>query len=181
MKAFLRLRRSASLGRVESVLASRASVAEQPCSLSLASDCREGYLVAMPGDARVFVFDHVSVGVEDLERAARFYDACLAPLGYVQLWRNARSAGYGPEGYEAEAPFAIVASEVGAKPPGRGFHVAFVAPSREAVDRFHAEAVSQGGVDEGPPGIRENYDPGYYAAFVRDPDGHRLEAVLHER
>ena len=57
----------------------------------------------------------------------------------------------------------------------------FVARSREAVDGFHAEALRTGGVDDGPPGIRENYDPGYYAAFVRDPDGHRLEAVLHER
>ena len=56
-----------------------------------------------------------------------------------------------------------------------------MAPRREAVDRFHAEALSKGGVDERPPGVRENYDPGYYASFVRDPDGHRLEAVLHER
>ncbi len=71
----------------------------------------------MPKDARVFVFDHVSVGVENLERAAEFYDACLAPLGYVRLAQNARSVGYGPEGYEAEAPFAIVASGPDAKAP----------------------------------------------------------------
>ena len=134
----------------------------------------------MPKDARVFVFDHMSLGVRDLARALQFYDACLAPLGYVRLWRNTRSAGYGPEGYTAEAPFALVASGPDAAPPSGGFHLAFVAPSREAVDRFHAEALSNGGVDQGPPGIRENYDPGYYAAFVRDPDGHRLEAVLHE-
>ncbi|WP_437821550.1 VOC family protein [Sorangium sp. So ce1078] len=126
------------------------------------------------------MFDHVSLGVENLDRAAEFYDACLAPLGYVRLCRNARSVGYGPEGYEAEAPFAIVEAGAEAKGPGRGFHVAFVAPSREAVDRFHAAALGNGGIDEGPPGIRENYDPGYYASFVRDPDGHRLEAVLHE-
>ena len=148
--------------------------------MSLASDGREGYLASMPRDARVFVFDHVSVGVENLERAMAFYDACLAPLGQVRLWQNARAAGYGPEGYQAEAPFAIVVSGPDASPPGRGFHLAFVAPSREAVHRFHAEALRNGGVDEGPPGIRESYDPGYYAAFVRDPDGHRLEAVLHE-
>jgi catechol 2,3-dioxygenase-like lactoylglutathione lyase family enzyme len=135
----------------------------------------------MPRDERVFVFDHVSVGVADLERATAFYDACLAPLGYVRLWRSARAVGYGPVGYQAEAPFALVASGSDASPPGRGFHLAFVAPSREAVDRFHAEGLSKGGADEGRPGIRENYDPGYYAAFVRDPDGHRLEAVLHER
>jgi catechol 2,3-dioxygenase-like lactoylglutathione lyase family enzyme len=127
------------------------------------------------------VFDHVSVGVENLERSVAFYDACLGALGHVRLWRNARSAGYGPPGYEGEAPFALVACGPDAKPPGRGFHLALVAPSRAAVDRFHAEALRKGGVDEGPPGIRENYDPGYYASFVRDPDGHRLEAVLHER
>jgi catechol 2,3-dioxygenase-like lactoylglutathione lyase family enzyme len=147
----------------------------------LASEQRQGYIVAMARDARVFVFDHISVGVENLERAAVFYDACLAPLGYVQLWRSARAVGYGPQGYTAEAPFAIVTSGPDVTAPGRGFHLAFVAPSREAVDRFHAEALGQGGVDEGPPGIRENYDPGYYAAFVRDLDGHRLEAVLHEQ
>jgi len=127
------------------------------------------------------VFDHLSVGVENLDRAAIFYDASLAPLGYVRLWRNARSAGYGPEGFKGQAPFAILESGPEAKSPGRGFHIAFVARSREAVDRFHAAALSAGGVDEGQPGIRENYDPGYYAAFVRDLDGHRLEAVLHER
>lgn len=135
----------------------------------------------MSRDSRVFVFDHLSVGVSDLDRAASFYDACLAPLGYVQLWRNARSVGYGPDGYRGEAPFAIVESGSDAKPPGRGFHLAFVAPSRGAVDCFHAAALSNGGADEGSPGVRENYDPGYYAAFVRDLDGHRLEAVVHEQ
>jgi catechol 2,3-dioxygenase-like lactoylglutathione lyase family enzyme len=127
----------------------------------------------------VFVFDHVSVGVSDLERAASFYDACLAPLGHVRLWQNARSVGYGPHEYRADAPFAIVESGSDAR-PGRGVHLAFVASSRAAVDGFHAAALRHGGVDEGSPGIRENYDPGYYAAFVRDPDGHRLEAVVHE-
>ena len=95
----------------------------------------------MHKDARVFVFDHISIGVEDLDRAAEFYDACLSPLGYVRLWRTARAVGYGPEGYEAEAPFAIVATGPDAKAPGRGSHLAFVAPSREAVDRFHAAAL----------------------------------------
>jgi catechol 2,3-dioxygenase-like lactoylglutathione lyase family enzyme len=127
------------------------------------------------------VFDHLSIGVEDLDRAAAFYDAALAAIGYVRLSQNARSVCYGPAGFEGEAPFAILASGPEAKPPGPGFHLAFVAPTRDAVDRFHAAALGAGGVDEGPPGIRENYDPGYYAAFVRDPDGHRLEAVLHER
>jgi catechol 2,3-dioxygenase-like lactoylglutathione lyase family enzyme len=134
----------------------------------------------MPRDARVFVFDHVSLGVADLDRAVQFYDACLAPLGLVRLWRAPRAAGYGPEGYAAEAPLALVYAGDEAHAPGRGSHLALVAPSRAAVDGFHAAALAHGGLDEGPPGVREHYDPGYYAAFVRDPDGHRLEAVLHE-
>ena len=134
----------------------------------------------MPRDPRVFVFDHVSIGVVSLARAAAFYDACLAPLGLVPLWRQARAVGYGPEGYSAEAPFAVLEGGSDANAPGRGAHLAFVAPSRTAVDRFHAEALRTGGTDDGPPGIRAHYDPGYYAAFVRDPDGHRVEAVVHE-
>ncbi len=127
------------------------------------------------------MFDHLSIGVRNLDRAAAFYDASLAPLGYERLWRTARGVGYGPEGFEGEAPFAIVETGSEARPPDPAFHIAFVAPSRQAVDGFHRAALSAGGVDEGRPGIRDNYDPGYYAAFVRDLDGHRVEAVLHER
>jgi len=126
------------------------------------------------------VFDHISIGVAELDRAARFYDAALRPLGFVPLWRQARAVGYGPPGFEGEAPFAIVAAGTDAGAPGRGFHLAFAAPDRRAVDRFFAAALEAGGLDDGPPGIRERYDPGYYAAFVRDPDGHRVEAVVHE-
>jgi catechol 2,3-dioxygenase-like lactoylglutathione lyase family enzyme len=126
------------------------------------------------------VLDHLSVGVENLERAAAFYDAALGALGYVRLSHNPRHVAYGPEGFTGEAPFAILAMGAEVKAPRGGFHLAFAAPSREAIDRFHAAALAAGGVDEGPPGIRENYNPGYYAAFVRDLDGHRLEAVLHE-
>ena len=126
------------------------------------------------------MFDHLSLGVADLDRAAAFYDAALAPLGYVRLWRTGRAVGYGPAGFVGEAPLAFIQHGPDARPPGEGFHLALAAPTREAVNSFHAAALATGGVDEGPPGIRENYDPGYYAAFVRDPDGHRLEAVLHE-
>jgi catechol 2,3-dioxygenase-like lactoylglutathione lyase family enzyme len=127
------------------------------------------------------MFDHLSIGVADLARSAMFYDAVLGALGHVRLGENARSVVYGPPGFTGEAPFAILAGGPEARPPGPGAHLAFAAPSREAVDRFHAAALSTGGIDEGAPGIRQNYNPGYYAAFVRDPDGHRLEAVLHER
>jgi catechol 2,3-dioxygenase-like lactoylglutathione lyase family enzyme len=127
------------------------------------------------------MFDHLSLGVADLDRAVAFYDAALGALGQVRLWRTARAAGYGPEGFTGEAPLAVIQHGADARAPGPGFHLALAARSREAVDRFHAAALATGGVDEGLPGIREHYDPGYYAAFVRDPDGHRLEAVLHER
>ena len=127
------------------------------------------------------MFDHLSLGVTDLDRSAAFYDAALAALGYVRLTQNARHVSYGPEGFTGEPPFAILAAGAEASAPGRGFHLAFTARSREAVDRFHAAAVRAGAIDEGGPGIRDNYNPGYYAAFVRDLDGHRLEAVLHER
>lgn len=127
------------------------------------------------------VFDHVSLGVHDLDRAVAFFDACLEPLGLVRLWRVARAAGYGPPGFVGEAPFAIVLGAAQAAAPGLGTHFAFAAGSRVAVDRFFEAAVREGAVDDGPPGIREHYDAGYYAAFVRDLDGHRLEAVFHER
>jgi catechol 2,3-dioxygenase-like lactoylglutathione lyase family enzyme len=127
------------------------------------------------------IFDHVSLGVSDLDRAVALYDACLEPLGLVRLWRAPRAAGYGPPGFEGEAPFALVLAGADARAPGKGTHFAFTAPSCDAVDRFFDAAVRLGAVDEGPPGIREHYDPGYYAAFVRDLDGHRLEAVFHER
>lgn len=123
------------------------------------------------------MFDHLSLGVTDLDRAIAFYDAALAPLGIVRLWATPRAAGYGPPGFTGEAPFAILSGGSG---PAPRFHLAFAAKDRSQVDGFHAGALAAGGTDDGPPGIRESYDPGYYAAFVLDPDGHRLEAVVHE-
>lgn len=124
------------------------------------------------------MFDHLSIGVTDLEHSAAFYAAVLEPLGIVELGRNPRSVVYGPPGFEGEAPLGII--RVDAPPTSAAFHLALSATTRDAVDAFHAAALAHGGRDDGPPGIREHYDPGYYAAFVLDPDGHRLEAVLHE-
>lgn len=126
------------------------------------------------------MYDHISLGVSDLERAVTFYDAALAPLGYVRLWIQPRAAGYGLPGFAGEAPFAIIRFGDDMRVPEPGLHLAFAATSRDEVDGFHAAAVANGGTCDGPPGIREHYNPGYYAAFVVDPDGHRLEAVLHE-
>ncbi len=126
------------------------------------------------------MFDHLSIGVRDLARSGAFYDAVLAPLGHVRTSFNDRHVCYGPKGFSfGEAPFAILPAQDVPVPPR--LHIAFAATSRDQVDQFHAAAIANGGTDDGAPGIRHNYNPGYYAAFVIDPDGHRLEVVLHER
>ena len=118
------------------------------------------------------MFNHVSVGTRDLERAARFYDAALGALGYRRTMSESFGCAWGVEWPE----FWATLPEDGEAAAGNGVHVAFIAPSREAVDAFHAAALAEGGSDAGAPGLRD-YTPNYYAAFVRDPDGNKLEAV----
>jgi catechol 2,3-dioxygenase-like lactoylglutathione lyase family enzyme len=122
---------------------------------------------------------HVSLGVTDLDRAARFYDAVLEPLGLVRVWEETSAVeaaiGYGPPG---QPDVIALKQRPAAQPPGPGFHLALSAPDRDAVERFHAAALAHGGSDEGAPGVRPHYGPEYFAAFVSDPDGHRLEAVI---
>jgi catechol 2,3-dioxygenase-like lactoylglutathione lyase family enzyme len=125
------------------------------------------------------VLDHISLGVRDLARAASFYDTVLSALGYVRLWSNNRGVGYGRPGMRDE-PFAIFVVGDGASPPGAGWHLALTAANRQGVDGFHAAALRAGGISEGEPGLRPQYGPGYYAAFVRDLDGYKIEAVCHE-
>jgi len=126
---------------------------------------------------------HLSLGVADMERAAVFYDATLAPLGYVRVWSDLRpgeanqAVGYGLPG--CGDALALKHRPNGQRPPGPGFHVAFAAPGREAVDAFHLTALQHGGRDNGAPGLRAHYGPHYYAAFVIDPDGHNIEAVFN--
>ena len=120
------------------------------------------------------MFDHISFGVRDIKRAKAFYDAALGPLGYACLSEGADSLGYGKDG----VAFWLSATELPvAADPKSGLHVCFSAPSRESVARFHAAALANGGRDNGKPGIRADYAPNYYAAFVIDPDGYRLEAL----
>jgi catechol 2,3-dioxygenase-like lactoylglutathione lyase family enzyme len=125
------------------------------------------------------MIDHLSLGVSDLARAGAFYDAVLATLGYVRVLTHERAFGWGALGARDEA-FAILAAGERTKAPGEGCHVAFSAPHRQAVDSFHSIALRHGATDEGGPGPRPKYGPRYYAAFVRDLDGYRLEAVCHE-
>ena len=117
---------------------------------------------------------HVSLGVRDLARAGGFYDAALASLGWVRLWDAPQGLGYGPPGGGEKLN---LFPHPDARPPGPGFHLAFDAPDRAAVDAFHAAALGAGGGDNGAPGLRARYGPTYYAAFVVDPEGHHLETV----
>ncbi len=121
------------------------------------------------------MLSHLSFGVEDLARAAAFYEAALAPLGFVCVWRNERGAGFGKPG--GNDRLALFARPGEARAPGAGFHLCFEAKSPDAVDAFHAAALAAGGTGAGAPGPRPHYSPTYYAAFVIDPDGHKLEAV----
>lgn len=117
---------------------------------------------------------HLSFGVSDLERAASFYDRILAPLGYVRIFTRSHAVGFGEQGGQDKLTLFAKPGQVVA--PGPGFHLAFDAPSREAVDAFHASALAAGGRDCGDPGLRLNYGPTYYAAFVIDLDGYKPEA-----
>jgi catechol 2,3-dioxygenase-like lactoylglutathione lyase family enzyme len=120
---------------------------------------------------------HMSFGVSDLERSAAFYDAVLAPLGYVRVWTDATAIGYGEPG--GGDKLAIKLRKEGVVAPGPGFHLALAAPDQQAVARFHEAALAQGGQDNGAPGLRPHYGPDYFAAFVIDPDGYRIEAVVN--
>jgi catechol 2,3-dioxygenase-like lactoylglutathione lyase family enzyme len=117
---------------------------------------------------------HLSIGVRDPEQAGRFYDAVMAPIGWVRLWTEPGGLGYGPPGGEDRL---ALFRKPDAHPPGPGFHLCFNAPSDAAVDAFHAAALANGGTDDGPPGLRPHFGPDYYAAFVFDPEGWKLEAL----
>jgi len=119
------------------------------------------------------VLNHVSIGVRDLPRAKRFYDAALKPLGYSCLSQSPGSLGYG----DGAVVLWITPSDRPVAPDAAsGLHFCFDAPSRKSVDAFHAAALKHGGRDNGKPGVRADYDANYYAAFAVDPDGYRLEA-----
>ncbi len=119
------------------------------------------------------MIDHVSIGVRDIARAKRFYDAALEPLGYRCLSHDVASLGYGRD----RVAFWIGATDSPVPPNEKSnLHVCFAAPTRESVDGFHAAALRAGGQDNGRPGLRPDYGPGYYAAFAVDPEGYRIEA-----
>ena len=121
------------------------------------------------------ILSHVSLGVNDFPKAAAFYDAVLATLGIVRIMQHGEALAYGrafPE-FWIQTPFDEKTATV-----GNGTHIAFFARNTAEVDAFHAEAIKQGAVDDGPPGPRPQYGEPYYGAFVRDPEGHKVEACF---
>ena len=124
------------------------------------------------------MIDHVSIAVRDLAACGRFYDAVLATIGYGRLVTRAGTIGYGkkyPDFWLNER------GAMTAPDPDSGTHVCLRAPSAEAVQAFHAAAMQGGGTSDGAPGPRPEYTAGYYAAFVRDPEGNKIEAVTFTR
>ena len=117
------------------------------------------------------MYDHIGLKVKDVRASIRFYRAALAPLGHVLCCEDASSAGFGPRG----APVLWLHAADGAA--GSGVHVGLRAADRAAVDRFHRGGIEAGGRDNGKPGLRADYGPTYYAAFLLDPDGNNVEAV----
>lgn len=120
------------------------------------------------------MIDHVSIAVRDLAASTRFYEAVLAPLGYLKLEVREATVAFG-KGYSEfwlnhRPAMQPVAADT-------GVHVCLRAKSTDAVDAFHAAALASGGFSDGAPGLRLHHGEGYYAAFIRDPDGNKIEAV----
>ena len=124
----------------------------------------------MPGGPPC-LFDHVVLPVRDVARSRAFYERALQPFG-VRVVESSQGPGFA---IDDRGDLWLSEQETAAG----SVHIAFSAPDRETVDAFHAAAVEAGGVDNGGPGLRADYHPGYYAAFVLDPDGNNIEAVFH--
>jgi catechol 2,3-dioxygenase-like lactoylglutathione lyase family enzyme len=122
---------------------------------------------------RAVVIDHVDLRVRDLAASRRFFTAALAPLGFRLLYEVHGRVAFGTERAD---DFGISQSDA----PTCHLHLAFAAPSTAAVDDFHRAALAAGGRDHGAPGWRPQYHPGYYGAFVLDPEGNNIEAVFHD-
>jgi len=126
---------------------------------------------------------HISFAVTDIERSAEFYDHALAALGYVRVFEDVRpgendqAVGYGLAGQGDK--FCIKQASESSATAGHGFHLAFAAPDHGSVHEFYKQALLHGGKDNGGPGPRPEYGTNYYACFVIDPDGHRIEAVMN--
>ena len=119
------------------------------------------------------MIDHVALNVKDLKASRAFYEKTLAPLGIVPSMSFPDWEGFGAGG---KAEFWLVRRD----PAAKGLHLALRCSKRSQVDAFHAAALKAGGTDHGKPGIREDYSPDYYAAFILDPDGNNIEVVCKD-
>ncbi|MGB5694242.1 MAG: VOC family protein [Polyangiales bacterium] len=130
-------------------------------------------------DENPSILSHVSIGTNDLARSIAFYDAVLPPLGCKKLFEY---RDFGAVAYGKQFPEFWVQKPIDRQraTTGNGTHVCFIASSKEAVHAFHEAGLAAGATDDGPPGPRPQYSPGYYAAFVRDPDGHKIEAAYFD-
>jgi catechol 2,3-dioxygenase-like lactoylglutathione lyase family enzyme len=123
------------------------------------------------------MIDHVEIAVSDYNRAKKFYEQALAPLGYGFVMEYTGQSGRHSSGFGSKhMPFFWIGD---GGPPKSPVHVAFAAKNRAEVNAFHRAAIAAGGTDNGAPGLRPHYHPNYYGAFVLDPDGHNIEAVCH--
>ena len=125
------------------------------------------------------MLDHIGLAVRDAARSRAFYEQALAPLGYRVLGvisPEEMATGGTAVLFGVNEPDFVIADK---ETPGEGNHIAFRADNRAQVDAFHAAALAAGGRDNGGPGLRPQYGPAYYAAFVFDPDGFNIEAVCH--
>ena len=123
------------------------------------------------------MFSHVTLGTADLERARAFYEPVMATLGIGEPFSLPGRLVFGD--MTGAKLFVGAPFDGGSASHGNGTHVALTAPTRAAVDAFHAAALVHGGTDEGAPGMRPHYHTNYYGAYVRDPDGNKLQAVCH--
>ena len=126
------------------------------------------------------MYSHITLGTNDMARAERFYAAIMAVLGHPVLFKVPDIAlAYGePTG---EKLFVLHPYDKQPARAGNGVHAAFKTDSRAKVDAFHRAALANGGSDEGAPGLRPHYHPNYYGAYVRDPDGNKIQAVCHRK
>lgn len=120
------------------------------------------------------ILSHVSIGTDDIERAVAFYDRVLPTLGCKRVLAHEGAVGYGKAFPEFWVQTPIDGAPAGT---GNGTHISFIAPSKQAVDAFFAAALEAGARDDGAPGPRPDYGAPYYGCFLRDPDGHKIEAT----
>jgi catechol 2,3-dioxygenase-like lactoylglutathione lyase family enzyme len=131
----------------------------------------------LPIERGVAMFSHVTLGTNDWTRARPFWIAVMDALGHPVLFEREGGIAFG----EATGPKTFVGTPFDGESamPGNGVHIAYIVGSRATVDAFHAAALAGGGSDEGAPGLRLQYHANYYGAYVRDPDGNKLQAVCH--